>query len=305
MNGTGGPAARAAHDRDAVPAREPSFWDYVKAAFFARRRLRLLGDVPVNVLGLLGLGVAGLVNPGFWLVGAGLELGYLTWLSQNARFRNLVKGDRLRATALDFAGRLKATVARLTPPSQARWRDLEGKCGLIRQLGSFSQPTLGDMEQMREGGLNSLLLIYAKLLLTREAVLAFMREEGGRELEERLKDTESRVAATTSPAVKRSLEANLELLRKRIEHHRNARENLQVLDAELERIENQVELIRAEAAVSRDPEMLSARIDAVASTMGEASQFLRANAALLGDLGDEETLAPPPVTPAERTGLAP
>jgi chromosome segregation ATPase len=281
---------------------EPRLWDYVKAAFLARRRVRGLGGMPFNVLFVLGAGVAGLVNPGLWLIGAGLEVGYLTWLSHNQRFRNLVRGQRLQERALGFTQRLAATVASLSEESRARWRGLEEKCREIIELSATVMP-LPAIEETKETGLNSLLVIHAKLLLSRELVRAYMTEGKRRELEQRLADTERRLAETTSEAIKRSLDSNVAILKKRIEHAANARENLQVIDAELERIENQVDLIREEVAVNRDPTVLSARIDAVASSLGEADRFLRANEALLGALGAEDT-APLPATlaPAARVG---
>jgi hypothetical protein len=75
-----------------------------------------------------------------------------------------------------------------------------------------------------------------------------------------------------------------------------------VVRAELERIENQIDLIREEAAMLRDPAVLSARIDAVAQTMGEADRFLKANESLLATMAPEESLpeAPPPARGGER-----
>jgi hypothetical protein len=158
------------------------------------------------------------------------------------------------------------------------------------------------MEQVQESGLNSLLLIYARLLLSRDTVLGFLREGSEKELERKLADAEGRLPKAASDAMKHSLEANAEILRKRLEHRRNARENLQVIDSELERIENQVDLMREDVAVSRDPGVLSARIDAIATTIGEASSFLKANEALLGALGPEEEAAVAPPARRPRAG---
>jgi len=281
---------------------EPGFWDYVKAAFFARKRVKGLGGLPLNVLFLIGVGIAGLVHPGFLLVGAGLEVGFLGWLSHHPRFRDLVRGDRLRARSLSFNQRLDAIVSRLDSESRARWSRVERQCTQIREFSPAAASTtivFPDIDEMKESGLNSLLMIHAKLLLSREIIYATILAGTGRELQKKLVDTEARLAAATSEAVKRSLEANVEILRKRIRHYESARENLQVIDAELERIENQVALIREEASMSRDPAALSARIDAVANTIGEASQFLKANEALLGVLGPEEEA--PPIDPARRS----
>jgi len=282
---------------------EPGLWDYVKAAFFARRRVKGLGGVPFNPLFVLGAGVAGLVNPGFWLLGAGLEVGYLAWLSHNERFRTLVRGERLRERALGFAQRLEVTVAALSVESRARWDALEARCREIRELSGTPAPVAA-LQTTNETGLNSLLMIQAKLLLSREMLVAYMTDRSRRELDQKLAASEQRLAAATSEAVKRSLESNIEILKKRQEHARNARENLQVIDAELERIENQVDLIREEVTVNRDPTALSARIDAVASTLGEANRFLAANEALLGGLGPEDEVAVvgTPARPPVRAG---
>jgi hypothetical protein len=273
---------------------EPGFWDYVKAAFFARKRVKGLGGIPMNVLYLLGVGLVSLVLPGALLIGLGLEFGYLAWLSHNARFRALVRGERLRERALTFTQRLDDVLARLSPESRARWHRLERQCAYIREINpTLASATLPDIDEMKESGLASLLMIDARLLFSREILFTTLAEGTGRELQKKLVETEARLKAATSDAVKRSLEANLDLLKKRLTHYESARENLQVIDAELERIENQVALIREEASMSRDPAALSARIDAVASSIGEANQFLKVNEALLGALGTEEYAAPP------------
>ena len=61
---------------------------YWWAAFNARP----LGmPVPPNWFGLAAVGLLGaFVNPALWLIGAGLELGYLQALSMNKRFRKTV-----------------------------------------------------------------------------------------------------------------------------------------------------------------------------------------------------------------------
>lgn len=277
---------------------EPSQWDYLRAAFLARRRVKGLGGVPLNVLFLLGAGVAGLLNPGIWLIGAGVELGYLTWLSHNERFRALVRGEHLRRRARTADQQLEAVVASLSPESQARWKRLQQRCRQIRDTSATLAPGLPPAGDPVKAGLDSMLMIHARLLASRETLRTAMNDETRDELERKVEDAAERLERATSDAVKRSVESSLEILKKRVGHARNAVENLQVVDAELDRIENQVDLIREELLVNRDPTALSARIDAVSSMMGEANRFLQANEALLGSLGPEtEPGAVPPRTP--------
>ncbi len=264
---------------------EPTQWDYLRAAFFARRRVTGLGGVPLNVLFLLGTGVAGLLNPGIWLLGAGVELAYLTWLSHNERFRALVRGEHLRRHARTADAQIEAVITSLSPESQARWKRLQQRCRQIRETSAALAPGIESAGDPVKSGLDSLLMIHGRLLASREALETAMDGETRYELERKIEDATARAQRATSDAARRSIEASIEILRKRIAHAHSAVDNLQVVDAELDRIENQVDLIREELLVNRDPTALTARIDAVASMMGEANRFLQANEALLGSLG--------------------
>jgi hypothetical protein len=65
-------------------AAKPGFFDYVAAAFNARPFGMFVAP---NWIGLGAFGLLGMLNPGFWVIGAGLELGYLLTLSTNPRFQ--------------------------------------------------------------------------------------------------------------------------------------------------------------------------------------------------------------------------
>ena len=75
-------------------ASKPGFFDYLTAAFNARP----IGMfVAPNWIGLAAIGLLGLANPGFWVLGAGLELGYLFTLATNRRFQQTVTSKPLNA----------------------------------------------------------------------------------------------------------------------------------------------------------------------------------------------------------------
>jgi hypothetical protein len=91
-------------------AQRPGILDYVGAAFNARP----LGMfVAPNWVGLAAVGLLGIANPGFWVLGAGLELGYLLLVSTNRRFQRTVEAGRLSGTRGDWDQRLAQSVARL------------------------------------------------------------------------------------------------------------------------------------------------------------------------------------------------
>ena len=102
----------------------------------------------------------------------------------------------------------------------------------------------------------------------------------------------------------RSLTGMIEIQRRRMENLERARESLAVIDAELERIEQQVVLLREESAVSGKAELLSSRLDAVTGALSETNRWMEQNAQIFGELGaDPLGSAPvdlpdlPPVSP--------
>ena len=75
-------------------AAKPGFFYYVAAAFNARPFGMFVAP---NWVGVAAAGLLGVLNPGFWVVGAGLELGYLFLLSTNSRFQRTVAAAHLSA----------------------------------------------------------------------------------------------------------------------------------------------------------------------------------------------------------------
>jgi serine/threonine protein kinase len=80
------------------PAHATGFFDYVTAAFNARP----IGMfVAPNWVGLAAFGILGINNPGFWVLGAVLELGYLLTLATNRRFQTTVAAKPLTENQAD------------------------------------------------------------------------------------------------------------------------------------------------------------------------------------------------------------
>ena len=88
---------------------------YLAAAFNARP----LGmPIPPNWFGLAAFGLLGaLINPGLWLIGAGVEGLYLWWLSRNERFRNTVDAA---AGFTDSTSRYENLLAHLDSSAQSQ-----------------------------------------------------------------------------------------------------------------------------------------------------------------------------------------
>ena len=272
-------------------AGEPlSYWDYVRAAWRFRPRLGWLGQMPVNKMALAAFALLGVVNPGFWLLGLAGEIAYLGFLSSNASFQKLVQGEQLLQRQVGWEGKLQQVAAALSPDSQARYRRLLGQCGMILGISEkTAQESLGSLQDLRAGGLNQLLWLFLRLLSSRELIIANLAQVDRATLEADVARIRDRLALTQAESpLARSLQATLDIQSKRLENLNRARTSLDVIDAELERVEQQVRLIREEIAVGGGPDQLSARLDAVTSTMAETTRWMDQNAELLGTLATDD-----------------
>jgi hypothetical protein len=269
------------------------FWDNVRAAFNARP----IGMfVPPNWIGLAAFGFLGLLNPGFWIIGAGLECAYLGILAGNERFQRVVAASRQWESRRQWQARVDALVDQLGREAQSRYRALEKRCrAILDEEGAEAVPS--GVEVQGEG-LGKLLWLYLRLLLTRQAIdrvivqSAVSGEEGSR-LEERIRGLERQLAAgVPGEELRRSLTGQIEILKQRLEKRTEAREKLEFLDAELTRLQEQVELIREQAVLSTDPRLVSERIDRITATLDGTSQWIREQQQIYG--AAEDLLAEPP-----------
>ena len=271
-------------------------WTYVKAAFNARP----IGMfIPPNWIGLAGVALAGLLNPGFWAIGAGLELAYLFGLSSSKRFQRVVDGSAKLEDREQWQQKLQAIVAQLDPDDRERFVNLQRRCYTIieQQRQNGETPEL----ELQGEGLSKLLWIYLRLLRTRQSLLRIIRESldldrgRGEPLDKRLKRLTGEVQSPSISAdLRKSLEGQLEILQQRMEKRRESRDKLAFLDAELVRIEEQVELLREQAVMSTTPHAVSERIDHIAGTRTDTQQWVRDQQQIMGNV-DEILNEPPPM----------
>ncbi|MEW5983953.1 MAG: hypothetical protein AB1806_16490 [Acidobacteriota bacterium] len=280
-----------------MPYIEPTFWDYVRAAFQARPVVRGLGGVPWNKVALVVAGILGFGNPGFWLLGLGGELAYLYWMASNPRFQNLVRGERLAAVKEEAGLRLERSMAMLSTAARERFGRLRDQSFEVQRTSRAVQgggsPVL---DEARLASLDQLLWLFLRLLVSLETLDRQMAETSPMALQTEITALGKEIVGMgdASERLKKSKESLLDLTKKRLENYQRAGETRLLLTSELLRIEQQIELLREEAAIARSPEALSSKIDAVAGGLTDTNSWIRQHEELLSDLGIEETLAAPP-----------
>jgi hypothetical protein len=285
-------------------AAKPGFFDYIKAAFNARP----LGMfVAPNWIGLGAFGLLGAMEPGFWVLGAGLELGYLLALATNERFQRLVAAGPVVEATADWNKRIQALLGRLDAGDRRIYDLLSQRCRSIidLQVHNASPATVPGGLEAQADSLGRLSWMFLRLLVARRTIRQVIGESGGEsgdaaDLRKRVAALERQQAdASLTEELRRSLGGQLDILKQRLLQRTDAERKLTYIDAELERIQQQVELIREQAALSTDPELLSQRIDEITATLGTTGQWIRDQQQVYGAMEDLLT-DPPPLAPDAR-----
>ncbi len=261
------------------------FGSYLRAAFNARP----LGmPVPPNWLFLAATGLVGwFVSPGLMLIGAGLEIGYLMWLATNQRFRNLVDATQPRPIVPD---RRAALLGQLDTDSRSEQTTLEDRCLKILAIHDSD----GALVQQQEEQLAQLTWLHLRLLAARSAVRTVVRtgtSERG-DLKRRLADLERRRDAAAADLAQ-SIEGQAAIVRARLTQFDEAKARTDYLDAELDRLRQQAELILDQsllAAGGTDGTGLSSSIASLGDSLATTNRWLR-DQRLTADSAWEE--APP------------
>lgn len=276
----------------------PGFWTYLTAAFNARPFGMFIAP---NWIGLAAFGLLGLTNPGFWLVGAGLEFAYLLGLSTNGRFQRAIASRASAGNAEQWKAKLDIMVRQLTDTDQARYVAFVSRCRAILDQFSQRDPS-GATADVQSENLSRLIWVYLRLLLARRAMSRVLKEPTlgeTQELEARLADLRRKLGDQgLGEDLRKSLTSQAEILEQRVTQRREGREKLDFLEAEIARIQEQVELLREQAALSADADGLSSRLDEITGSLGGASQWISDQQKLYGSLDDLLEEPPPAIARA-------
>lgn len=283
--------------------------DYLKEAFFFRWNLLLfLGGTAAAVLtGPL----APVLLP---LVGAG-ELAYLAGLISVPRFRAAIdakvhaqrQGTPTAAPPVPPPS-LSTMLNSLPSESRARFEQLHGRCLEMRGIAAGVRGTAGSQkesaEDIRTPGLDRLLWLFLRLLLSKAALDRFLKTMDGQEISNRLEELRKNLATAQTGGderVVRSLQDSIAMGELRLDNFGRAKKNAEFVSVELDRIEGKIQAL-AEMAVNRqDPDFLSSQVDSAAESMRQTEKAVSELQHLTG-LG-EQLEEPPPILESDLRGV--
>lgn len=283
-----------------MPAKEPTFWELVLEAFHRKPVVRGLGAVSWNKVLLVLAGILGFGNPGFWLLGIAGELAYLYVSATSPRFRALVRAKKLEAGRRTAEEQVERWLEELSPNRKLRFAALRASCLEIQRVYETLRPGgLSVVDEQRWQGLDQLLWVYLRLSVSLELLEKQTDRLDPVELQDEIRALRQELEATpsASEALRKSRQSLLELKERRLANLGRAAEARQVFTSELQRIEQQVELLREEAAIARNAEHLSTRIDSVAGLLSENDSWMREHEELLSNLGFGGATETPQILP--------
>ncbi|HEY2433576.1 MAG TPA: hypothetical protein VGI12_12950 [Vicinamibacterales bacterium] len=261
-----------------------------------------------NLLLFLGGTAAGALSPVpdvlIPLVGAA-ELAYLAALTSIPRFRAAIDakvyGEAKGPLKVEVvpAQTLGSLLAGLTPDARNRFQALHARCREMRGIAAGVRGAAGDQatgDAMSTPGLDRLLWLFLRLLVSKAALDRFLRTTNEQEMSSKAEELRKSLDAAqkgSDERVTKSLQDSLAMAELRLDNFSRAKKNAEFVSIELDRIEGKIQAL-AEMAVNRqDPDFLSGQADAAAESMRQTEKAVSELQHLTG-LG-EQLEEPPPI----------
>jgi hypothetical protein len=265
-----------------------------------------------NLIGL-ATAVGFAVVSGTWLpllVAAGVEMMVLPFVSGNERFRRLVKAreSQEKVQQKEQQQQLQASeMLRFLPDQERiRYRQLEQQAQEIRQnyasLNETSRLLVDDLESK----LGFLLSFYLRTRHSLARYHRYFQTTDPERMQERIVMLEHEIAQG-SARVKEVKTRTKAVLEKRMERYQKALENMHLVDAQTETVQEVLQLLRDQSYSMRDPRSITDQLDGLLSSAEETERGVRDMEELLsldpdGLLGSgledlEEELAAPAAAP--------
>lgn len=225
-------------------------------------------------------------------VGYILGLVYIHDMSffKNAVDQNISEKDRIEREQkiAIFRQKRDKLYSSLTKENKSKYDKLSAVCQDIR---SSIENT--DAECVFSSKLDELMFTYLRLIAISESLNALLLIENDQYLGSRIKETEASLTTIDAKIIELSkdelnnaveiahqrklsdsVKEKLLTLVKRKEKMEDARRNIELVNAEQERLDEQIQTVRAEAIASRNMEVLSLRIDASINNLGQTKELL-------------------------------
>jgi hypothetical protein len=208
------------------------------------------------------------------MLGAGLELIYLSIVPQNSRFQRLVRSWKYDEERRKRQMSLMALFNELPPEMKLRYSKVDSVTKAIRanykRLTSTSQMFAEQMETKLDGLSQSYIRLLNSAFHHREYLQSTDLQSIRSESAQLQKDMAKQAAKVQEINKKR-----VEILQKRAEKFEKIKENCQVIDAQCGAVEDVLQLIRDQSVTMRDPQEISDHLDSLVKDVEQTEETVR------------------------------
>jgi soluble cytochrome b562 len=239
---------------------------YLKEAFKIQYNLIALGSLALFAL------ISGSALP--IMLGAGLELIYLSVVPQSSRFQRLVRSWKYDEQKRQKEVGLNAIFQELPPEMRLRYADVDKLCRSILEnyshLSASSQMITQQMEQRLQGLAQS----YLRLLYAAHQYRQYLLTTSPNAIQKDINDLQKGLA-TDPPKVQDINRKRIEILTKRLEKFDKAQESGKVVDAQCAAMEEVLQLIRDQSVTLRDPQQVSDQLDNLVKDVEQTEETVK------------------------------
>lgn len=217
------------------------------------------------------------------LVAAG-EMLYLATLTTNDRFRAAIDAQDAKARRQADTAGTQASYDRirsqLPPTLLARFDQLRAHCQKLTELaGSMRGPETTGPDRSAVESLERLLWGHLRMIWNAAKLSEFLDHTDDAALRKRVTELEKRLAGIPQDAgatpLRTAVEDNLRTTRERLGNIAEARQKLDVVAAEIERLETKIAALAEGAVARRDISDIAQRVDEVAEGMRRTDETMR------------------------------
>lgn len=230
------------------------------------------------------------------------EIGYLALLGTHPKFVAYVDAQAAKAARVEGSQQssqiLQHILASLPADLLARYDALRRQCIELRHIAmAIKGPASAELplESFQVAGLDRLLWIYLRLLYTQCALSRFLEKTREKDIQADVQRLQEKLAKLTSATdtqtqrMRKTLDDNLQTSRGRLENLAKARDNFQLVQLEIDRLENKIRSLSEMAVNRQEPEFISSQVDHVAASMMESERTMNELAIFTGldSVGEE------------------
>ena len=255
------------------------FGAYLRTAFTTRWNLLLFGG---GVAAAFISGFPGVLLP---LVAAG-EIYYLASMLANERFRSAVEAQDAKSRRQAEAAGTREAYDRirknLPAPLLKRFDQLRDHCQkLVELAGSMRGPDQAAPDGGTLESLDRLLWGYLRMIWGAATLSEFLEHTDDDAIRSRITDLEKRLARLPPAAgaepdqLRSTLEDHLRTSRERLDNIAEARRKLDIVAAEIERLEAKIAALAESSVAKREVSDIARRVDEVAEGMRRTDETMR------------------------------